>query len=199
MKIKDYELEFIEESHTYLVDGIIVPSITQMLKFKFSHKYDGISPEVLRKAAQKGTEVHKAIEDYCRFGTESDLQELHNFKFLQRQYKFGVLENETPVILELDGQPIAAGRLDLVLQIGDEIGGADIKRTSVLDKEYVALQLNLYRIAYRQSYGIEWEFLKAVHLREDKRKFINLPINEPLTWQFIGDYLNESKMEQRTD
>ena len=99
-----------------------------------------------------------------------------------------VIENEVPVILFDDGEPIAAGRLDLVLKMGDQIGGADIKRTSTLDKEYLGYQLNLYRIAYKQSYGVEWEFLKGVHLRESVRKFVDIPINEKPTWDFIKEW-----------
>lgn len=183
-------LEYFDDTHTYLVDGVIVPSITQILKIKFGGKYNAVSSEVLQKAAEKGTAVHKAIEDYCVAGIESDLKELRNFKFLKRHYCFDVMENEVPVILFKDDEPIAAGRLDLVLQIDGKIGGADIKRTSTLDKEYLGYQLNLYRIAYRQCYGVEWEFLKGVHLREDTRKFVDIPINEELPLALVEEFLN---------
>lgn len=177
-------LEFIEDEHLYLVNGVIVPSITQLLKHKFGSKYDHVDSVTLNRAAEKGTAVHQAIQDYCEQGIESDLPELRGFKWLQKQYGFEVIGNEIPVIL-YDGAPIAAGRLDLVLKMGDKIGGGDIKRTSALDKEYLAYQLNLYRIAYRQSYGIEWEFLKGLHLRDSTRKFIDIPINEQMTWEYV--------------
>lgn len=189
--IAGHTLEYYDDEHIYLVNGVILPSITQILKFKFGNKYNGINPNILRKAAEKGTEVHNAIEAWCKFGTESDLPEVHNFRFLKKQYQFEVLENETPVILFKDNKPIATGRLDLVLKMDGMVGGADIKRTSVLDKEYLAYQLNLYRIAYRQCYGIEWEFLRGVQLREDKRKFVQIPINESATWDLINEYMRE--------
>lgn len=187
--INGYELEYIDDIHTYLVNGVIVPSITQILKVKFGNKYDNVSKEVLRNAAEKGTAIHEAIENYCKTGEIADLKEVRNFIFLQKQYKFKVLENEVPIILFRNDEPIAAGRLDLVLDINGVTGGGDIKRTSVLDKDYLAYQLNLYRIGYRQCYGIEWEFLKGLHLREDTRKFINLPINENMAWQLVDEYL----------
>ena len=34
-EIAGHTLEYIDDSHTYLVDGVIVPSITQILKLKF--------------------------------------------------------------------------------------------------------------------------------------------------------------------
>lgn len=187
--INGHTLEFYEDEHVYLVDGVIVPSITQILSHRFGRKYAHVNRDVLRRAAEAGTAVHEAIERYCTTGEESDLPELRNFRFLQRQYGFEVLENEVPVILFLNDVPVAAGRLDLVLKMGDEVGGADIKRTSALDKEYVAYQLNLYRIAYRQCHGIEWEFLRAIHLREDVRKFVTVPVNEDMVWQLVHDYL----------
>lgn len=190
-KIKGHTLEYIDEIHQYLVDGKCVPSITQILKIKFGKKYQNVNQQVLEKASNKGTEVHEAIEKLCKTGEVEDLKEVRNFIFLQKHYKFEVLENEVPVILFEDDKPIAGGRLDLVLKIDNQVGGADIKRTSVLDKEYLAYQLNLYRIAYKQSYGIEWEFLKGIHLRDDKRKFVDLPINEKKAYELLEVFKKE--------
>lgn len=195
-EILGHTLEYIDEIHQYIVDGICVPSITQMLKIKFGNKYEGVDKEILNKAALKGTEVHEAIEKFCKTGEVVDLKEVKNFIFLQKQYKFEVLENEVPIILFKNEKPIAAGRLDLVLKIGDLVGGGDIKRTSTLDKEYLAYQLNLYRIGYRQCYGVEWEFLKGLHLREDVRKLVDLPINEGVAWQLVNEYLEKDGIDE---
>lgn len=186
MIIKGYDVEFIEETHTYLINGVIVPSITQLLKKKFGGKYKYVNSDLLKKSAELGTKTHKAIEDYCRYGIEDDSKELRNFKFLQKHYNFSVKDNEVTVILFKEDKPISAGRLDLVLEIDGKIGGGDIKRTSTLDKEYLAYQLNLYRIAYKQCYGVEWEFLKGIQLKENKRKFVNIPINEDIVWELIA-------------
>ena len=193
--INGHTLEFVEDCHVYACDGVIVPSVTQILKLKFGNKYDNVSRQTLQRAAEKGTEVHEAIENYCKHGIESDLVEVKNFKFLQKQYQFKVLDNEVPVILFKDGEPIAAGRLDLVLEMDGRIGGGDIKRTYTLDKNYLAYQLNLYRIAYMQCYDVEWQFLKGVHLRENVRKFIDIPINEQLAWDLVEEYLKGEKNE----
>ena len=187
--IKGYTLEYFDDDHVYLVDGVIVPSITQLLKKRFGNKYNGVSRAVLDNARDKGIVLHDAIEQYCRVGEVKDLQELNNFMFLQNKYGFEVIENEVPVILFMNDQPISAGRLDMVIKLNGQIGGADIKRTATLDKEYLSYQLNLYRIAYRQSYGEEWEFLKGIHLREDTRKFVNIPINENMAWKLVHEYM----------
>ena len=184
-------LEFIEETHTYIYDGVILPSITQILKTKFGKKYNGISKEILNKASQRGTEVHKAIEDYETKGSETEHKELRNYKFLKKQFKFECLQNEIPVVLFKDDKPIAAGRIDLVLKEGNNVGIGDIKRTSTFDKEYVAYQTNLYRLGYQQSYGTKILFLRGVHLRNDVRKYIELPINENMAMELINKYLEK--------
>ena len=166
--IKGHTLEYIDESHTYLCDGVIVPSVTQILKIKFGGKYKGVSKRTLERAAYKGTEVHKAIELYCKHGLELELPELRLFK---------------------GGEPIAAGRLDLVISMDGKTGLADIKRTSALDKEYLAYQLNMYRIAYQQCYDRDITFLKGVHLRENVRKVVDIPINEDMTKKLVNQYL----------
>lgn len=192
-RLRGHILEYYDDTHTYLVDGIEVDSVTQILKVRFGAKYARVDNATLKRAADKGTAVHEAIERYCAQGLESDLIEVRNFKFLQRLYEFTVIENEVPVILFKDEKPIAAGRLDMVIRIGDKLGGADIKRTSTLDKEYIAYQLNLYRIAYRQTYGKEWEFLRAIHLRDNIRKFVQIPVNEEIAWDLVEEYLGGRK------
>lgn len=185
-------LEYIDESHTYLYDGVILPSITQILKIKFGNKYNGVSKEVLQKASERGTMVHQSIEDYEKRNIDNpDIKELRNYKFLKNRFEFECLENEIPIVLFLDNKPVCAGRIDLILKEKDQIGVADIKRTSVFDKEYVAYQTNLYRIGYQQCYGTEISFLRGLHLREDVRKYIALPINEEMSLSLVKKYLEE--------
>ena len=183
-------LEYFNDTHTYVYEGEILPSITQIMQIKFGNKYQGIDKRTLEKAAMKGTAVHEAIENYEKHNIEDkECIELRNYKFLKRKYNFECLDNEVPVVLFLDGVPVGAGRLDLVIKENEKIGLGDIKRTSTLDKEYLAYQLNLYRIAYQQCYGVEIKHLKALHLRENTRKYINIPINENEAIKLVKMYL----------
>lgn len=193
--INGCELEYIDETHTYLYEGVILPSVTQILSVKFGKKYDNIPKAVLERAAEKGTAVHKAIEDYEQQGIESDYPELRNYKFLKRVHGFECIDNEVPVVLFRDGRAVACGRLDLVLTEGDKVGLGDIKRTSVLDKNHLAYQLNLYRLAYQQCYGKNIEFLRGVHLRDDVRKYIPIPVNESLAYEILDLYEKEKNNE----
>lgn len=191
MKIKGHELEYFDDGHIYLVDGIIVPSITEILKVRFGRKYEGISKDTLKRAADRGTAIHEAIELFCS-GVYTDLPEVKNFTFLERQYGFAPIANEVPVILFDEDEPIAGGRLDMVIVEKEEHGLADIKTTSTLDKEYLAYQLNLYRIAYQQSYGADIKLLRGLHLRGDVRKYVPIPINEAAAWELVREYKEKS-------
>lgn len=187
-------LEFIEDTHTYLFNGEILPSITQILNTKFGNKYDGIPSEVLKKASMRGSAVHKTIEDFETCNIENiGCTELRNWKFLKRAYKFKCIGNEIPVVLFKEDKAVACGRLDLVLEENRQVGLGDIKTTSTLDKDYLRYQLNLYRIAYQQCYGQNIEFLRGVHLRNDTRKYIDIPINENVAVNLLNEYLERNK------
>lgn len=180
-EIRGRTLEYFDDTHTYLVDGIIVQSVTQLLNRKFGKKYDSVNPETLKKAADRGTMIHKAIEDYCN-GIESDLEEVKDFAFLQQHYGFIVKENEMPIILDFAGKTYA-GRLDMIIMFPRENPDdydvwsiADIKTTSTLDKEYLGHQLNLYRMGVEQSYGMYIHTLHGIHLRNGVRKLVEIPI-----------------------
>ena len=190
-------LEYIDESHTYIFNGVILPSITQILKVKFGNKYLGVSNSTLERAANLGTEVHKAIEDYETKGIENiELKELRNYVFLKVRNNFKCLKNEVPIVLFLDDKPVAAGRVDLILEQNGQVGIADIKRTSTFDKEYVAYQTNLYRIGYQQPYGEDITFLRGLHLRDNTRKYIELPINEEMSLDLVKKYLEKENSNE---
>ena len=190
-------LEYIDEPHTYIFNGVILPSITQILKVKFGNKYLGVSNSTLERAANLGTEVHKAIEDYETKGIENiELKELRNYVFLKVRNNFKCLKNEVPIVLFLDDKPVAAGRVDLILEQNGQVGIADIKRTSTFDKEYVAYQTNLYRIGYQQTYGEDITFLRGLHLRDNTRKYIELPINEEMSLDLVKKYLEKENSNE---
>lgn len=192
-EIKGKELQFYETGHIYYYDGECLPSITQMLQLKFGGKYECISADVLNRASEKGTAVHKAIELYETEGIDCELKELRNYKFLKKLHNFECVANEVPVVLFKDDKSFGCGRLDLVITKDGKKGLADIKRTSSLDKEYLGYQLNLYRIAYMQCYGEEIDFLAGIHLRDDKRKYVPIPIKESVAFEIIDDYEKEQE------
>jgi hypothetical protein len=191
--LNGYTLEYDDDTHTYLVDGVIVPSVTQVLKVKFGGMYESVAPEVLRKAGERGTAVHKSIEDYCTKGIDLGTTEVRHFRFLKNYYDLKPVKNEIPIIVCKDDIPVTAGRLDMILDIGGDRAVADIKTTSTLNKEYLAYQLNLYRLGVLQCYPDLGTITKlyGIHIREDKRKLVEIPVNEGVAWDILADYERE--------
>lgn len=191
--IKGGTLEYFDDTHTYLYDGLMLPSVSQILSTKYRNEYASVPPAVLNNAAKRGTAVHKAIENYNNSGYDDGSEAVRNFKFLQKQYGFEVLDSELPLVLFKDDIPIACGRLDMTMLMDGETGIADIKTVSSLNKEKIAYQLNLYRIGLMQSYGVDAKFLKIIHLRDGIRKVIDCPVNEGMAWELIEKFLEEDE------
>lgn len=170
-------MEFDTEKHIYYYDGIQLPSVTSLISKAFPNKYANIPKAVLEEASRKGTALHDAIEKYETTGEETDLKELRNYKVVKRLHNFTVKVSEMPVVISVDGVPVVAGRLDMITEQDGQIGVEDIKRTSAVDKNALFLQLNWYAIGYEQMTGEKISYLKCLHLREDVRKRIDIPLN----------------------
>lgn len=183
---ENYTLEFDDEAHRYIVNGIITPSVSKLLSLKFDD-YPNVPKAVLQAAADRGTEMHKAIEVYEKTGKESDLQEFRNYLFLKKHFKIENIENELPVAYFEDGLPVFAGTIDQVCRIDGVPALNDFKRVSVPNKEKIAYQINLYRLAYNQTFGVEVKALSFMQLRESVRKFTQLPINEEVIKAFLAE------------
>ena len=61
-------INFDEQTHTYTNEkGKVLISVTQLLKLAgISPNYDFVNEEVLKAAADKGSLIHKEIEDYIK-------------------------------------------------------------------------------------------------------------------------------------
>jgi hypothetical protein len=186
--INGYSLEFDEDTHTYLVDGVIVPSVTQIVKKQFGKMYENVPPAVLKRASERGLAVHEAIETYCKTGEKVEMEELNGFIRLVEQNKITVLANEVPVLFVKE-RPLFAGRLDMYIEKQGANDGdfaiADIKTTYRLDNSYLGYQLNLYRVAFEQSYKMDITKLYGMHLRDKTAKLVEIPINDFLVREVL--------------
>ena len=169
--IRGHSVVFHEESHEYFVDGVKVPSVTEILgRYSRLHgldDYADIPQDVLRRAAARGTALHKEIEEYEKQGVRGFSEEFGNYLPLKIRHGVKVVASELPVLIFGDsGKPVCAGRLDLLATINGDAALGDIKRTSRLYPKKVSLQLNLYRIGCIQSYGKACDRLFVMRLRK---------------------------------
>lgn len=189
-EINGHTLEYDDDTHTYIVDGLIKPSVTQILSMKFND-FDNVPQYIIERAGEKGTAMHEAIERFEKTGTADTSTELRNYKFLKKYYRWTNIENELPIIYEENGEVLFAGRLDQIIEIDGKLGINDFKRVSAPNKEKICYQLNLYKLGYEQSYHNKIDFLAFTHLRENVRKFIKLPIAEEKTIELLNKYYDK--------
>lgn len=146
-------IEFIEEGHIYLKNGIIVPSVSEILNFIFPKKYENIPKKVLNKKAEYGTKVHLAIQLFEEQGIKIHLNPNQRASLLQyleikKENKIKVLEQEKIVSYGYD----YAGRLDMIAFVNGYASLVDIKTTYEIDVEYLSWQLSLYELAFGKKF-----------------------------------------------
>ena len=195
MQVGKYIVEYLEDTHVYLVNGVITPSITQLLKKHFPVA-ESIPQNILENARKRGNRVHKEIEDYEHLESIKEPSiELKNYVELKDKYKFNVVDVEKIVVLEKDGKVVACGRLDQLIEIDGELAINDIKSTYKLNHEYLYHQTNLYRIAHNQTYGTDIKKCYATHLKGNTAKFKSIPSDDAIVAKIIDEYLETHKEE----
>lgn len=175
------DLVFDKETHTYTLDGKPLISVTQLMeKNGLSPNYNGVDEETLKASAERGTLIHKEIEDYIKKGEIGFTKECAEFVSYVRENNIAIKGSE--VTFHND---IVAGTCDLIInsQKGYLIV-ADIKTTSTLHKESVAWQLSLYAylsgnnaMNHGQAFHFSKDGLKVVDIdlkpMEEVEKLIN--------------------------
>ena len=167
------EIRFIEETHKYLLgDKELISVTTLMRKHGLAPSYDGVKAEVLRAKAERGTHIHKEIEDFIKDGSIGFTSELVNFINHIKASNTEVLKSE--FILHND---IVAGTADLLLYNEGYIIG-DIKTTAVLHKEAVSWQLSIYAYLFMQvNPSVKINKGQAYHFnKEGELNVVDIPL-----------------------
>lgn len=153
-------LEFDVAKHEYRLNGRPLISVTQLMKkHGLAPDYSGIDPAVLERAAERGTLVHKEIEDYNRHGIAGFTKEFADYADYIDACDMKVVASEQAVY-----NGICAGTVDLILEndSGEKII-ADIKTTATLNVEAVSWQLSIYDALL----GYECNYAAAFHFGKD--------------------------------
>lgn len=140
-------LEFNEELHQYtLVDENTgekkdLISVTQLMqKHGLAPNYAGVSTEVLNAKAERGSLIHKEIEDFNKKNEIGFTEEVAQFKEYIEKNNVRVKASELQI-----NNDIVAGTCDLILNYGKGCYViADIKTTYQLHLEAVSWQLSIY-------------------------------------------------------
>lgn len=193
-------LEFEDNTHTYTLNGIVVPSVSEVIAPLSNVKYSGISERTLARAADKGTSVHNSIENWIKFGIE-DIPPEHSgyfnaFMDWWNTYNPEVVGSEVRLCHILMQY---AGTADFIGYIQDELTLIDFKSTYTVSDMTCGVQLEAYSQALK-SMGVVVQRKKILHLKRDGRFDLrDYPENDPARWRVFGalktvyDYAKASK------
>lgn len=159
-------IEYLDDAHIYLVDGVIVPSVSKLISFAVGSTYANIPTEVLQRAAEYGTSVHDAIENFERnIEYNEELKEqVERYQQLKEQTNLNVKSMEQIVCYDHS----YCGRYD-IQDTSDYLW--DIKTTSKVHVENLEWQLGLYYLGL----GIEKDRGYCIWLpKKGKAKVIDI-------------------------
>lgn len=182
-------IEYLDDVHAYLIDGVLVPSVSQLIRFKYPDAYKGIPDTILKRKASYGTKVHDYVQRFAE--GEFSIEELQKrnidpnikiaveqFESLRKKWSFQIKDMEQIVHYKNK----YAGRYDL--RTKDDLI-IDIKTTAEIHEDMLSLQLGLYQMAE----GIESEVSYCIWLPKGKAGKV-VAIN-PWTYDECKELLKE--------
>lgn len=180
-------ISFDEEKHEYRLDGTLIPSVTQILEVVTD--YANVPRDILMRAAQRGTFVHKAVELHCKgtldiFSLDEEIADRY-FAYVkfEKESRFKPTATEQRVFsdkyryagtFDLIGPDVITGRGQALI---------DIKTTAQV-MPGVGPQLAAYEQAYRETNNIRANARLnryALMLRADG-SYETIPYNDKKDW-----------------
>ena len=151
------DLKFIEETHTYVKNGKVLKSVTQILQELFPEKYGNVPKYILENKAKYGTELHKYIEmiekkkpkdpiAYIKRKYKPNIYQVESLKQylkIKKDYDIKITDSEKMVSYK----DFYAGTMDLKGFVDEKSAIIDIKTTYEYDEAWVTWQNSLYELA----------------------------------------------------
>ena len=160
-------LEFEPVEHVYTLNGIRLPSVTQLMKPMSMLIYDGIPAEAMAIAADRGTRAHAQVSNFVRYGlleTDEDTEPyLEAFERFEAEKHPAWIASEYRVYHKLMRY---AGTIDLIGFVepndGSGVDVVDIKTTKNFHEVSIATQVSAYAealithgVKVRRRYGLQ--------------------------------------------
>jgi hypothetical protein len=186
-------IEFDEPSHTYKIDGVVVPSVTQCLKLL--DPFQKVDRHILEAARLFGHQGHKAmtllLKDRLNWATLDPVLKPYieaGAEFLYRQHDFLVIAAEHVVASKTLG---VAGTIDLI--------GEDERWTYIVEWKFTADQP---WTAGAQTAAYERLYTRSVRTKRlcvvlKPGKYDTVVLNDPADWNTFLSCLNVTKARMK--
>lgn len=181
-------LEFNKDRHEYKYNGVVLPSVSEIMKPLAEDYYSKVLKfNDLSEASNYGSGVHKAIEYYISFGLVSVEYPKEVMAFIQ------FLKDENLEVLYSERQltnGVFCGTIDLVCKHNEskKIFLVDIKATSVIAEPLLEVQLCAYEELLTYV-GIYVDGTYVLHLKKTGTyKFKPIAINRRKWGALYGNW-----------
>lgn len=173
IKLNQSGVRFVSNGHHYYLGDKELQGITStLIRRAFPGDYDNIPEAVLKKAAERGSNVHEVIELYEDLGTMTNMPELRNYITIMDENH---LEHVASEYLVSDGERYCTA-IDHVFE--DENGNiviVDVKTTYEKHYDKVALQLSICkRFFEKQNPGLKVSKCALIWLRGEQYEYREL-------------------------
>ena len=81
------KLTFEEEKHQYFLDDSLIPSVSEILKPIHERIYGKVNSKVLKKAAERGTKIHRAIEFMSKYDLKKFDEEISGYLEAYKKFR----------------------------------------------------------------------------------------------------------------
>lgn len=160
---------YIEETHTYLINGEEVASVTEICNPITFDKYNILPQHLLKYVADRGSRIHDYLEEYCLTGVldyeevDSDcLPYIYAFEEWYRTYRPKVLYTE---LMMFHKDKKYAGRTDLICIIDNKVINIDFKSTATINNKALSVQMYGYKELAKEGVN-EYDNPIDLHIEE---------------------------------
>ena len=180
-------LLFFDDGHKYTVDGVDVPSVSELTRFLTREVYTDTPQFFMEGAAQRGTLVHKATESIDELGKVECEDDIAPYVQAYVQFLKDCQPDWEKVEWSVCNGQTYAGTVDRYGVLDGKKVVLDIKTTANITGMHKVLyraQLNLYRLAVMLEKPVDE--LWILQLKKDgSYKLIQLEVDEPLAYACI--------------
>ncbi len=163
-------LKFNEKEHKYYLGDKQLISVTQLLKkHGIATDYSFVKKDVLTAAAERGSLIHKEIEEFIKTDESGFTDELDEYKRLVVELELSPLFSEYQV-----HNDFLAGTVDLIALKDNNYILIDYKTCSKLDKVSISWQLSIYAYLARAKHDWDIKKLYAFHLLPKNSKAVEI-------------------------
>lgn len=172
-------IEFNEKTHEYFYEKKRIPSVTQILAPISKVLYEKVEIATLRNKAKIGSQVHKLIERYSKYGLipNKETTDERVYSYFQQYLNWNnecednvIFENEFKGIY-LNGNMAFAGTIDNIRMLGNDLVLIDYKTVANPNRFILSLQLYGYKLIAEQMLGVKINRFYALLLKTDSYEF----------------------------